>query len=98
VTLAFARLSLAGYLLYGFGYVVPLLRRDLDISETLAGLHASAIAVGIILSGLAGDRFARRLGADGAGRAAVLGVGAASRSSQTRSDWWMPGHCLGLSR
>ena len=77
MTLAFARLSLAGYLLYGFGYVVPLLRRDLGLSESLAGLHASAIAVGIIMSGLAGDRFARRLGADVAGRAAVLSVGAA---------------------
>jgi MFS family permease len=80
VTLAFARLSLAGYLLYGFGYVVPLLRRDLGLSESLAGLHATAIAVGIILSGLAGDRFARRLGADGAGRSAVLAVAAAGFS------------------
>jgi MFS family permease len=78
LTLAFARLSLAGYLLYGFGYVVPLLRQDLGLSETLAGLHASAIAVGIIVSGVAGDAFTRRLGADSAGRAAVLGVGAAS--------------------
>jgi MFS family permease len=77
LVLAFARLSLAGYLLYGFGYVVPLLRQDLGLSDALAGLHASAIAVGIILSGLAGDRVARRLGADGAGRTAVLGVGAA---------------------
>lgn len=78
MTLAFARLSLAGYLLYGFGYVVPILRRDLGLAESLAGLHASAIAVGIILSGVAGDRFARRLGADVAGRTAVLGVGAVS--------------------
>lgn len=78
MTLAFARLSLAGYLLYGFGYVVPLLRLDLGLSESLAGLHASAIAVGIILSGLAGDRFARLLGVERAGRTAVLGVGAAA--------------------
>lgn len=78
MTLAFARLSLGGYLLYGVGYVVPLLRRDLGLSESLAGLHASAIAVGIILSGIAGERFVRRLGTDLAGRASVVAFGAAA--------------------
>jgi MFS family permease len=77
VTLAFARLSLAAYLLYGFGYVVPLLRRDLGLSESIAGLHASAIAIGIILSGVIGDRFVLRLGADRAARASILGIGVA---------------------
>lgn len=76
--LAFARLSLGGYLLYGVGYVVPLLRRDLGLSESLAGLHASAIAVGIILSGIAGERFVRRLGTDPAGRASVVAFGASA--------------------
>jgi len=76
--LAFTRLSLAGYLLYGFGYIVPLLRRDLGLSESIAGLHASAIALGIILSGVVGERLVRRLGADTIARAAVLGIGAAS--------------------
>jgi len=75
--LAFARLSLGGYLLYGFGYLVPLLRRDLGLSESIAGLHASAIAVGIILSGVAGERFVRRLGPEVAARTAILGMGAA---------------------
>lgn len=78
MTLAFARLSLGGYLLYGVGYVVPLLRRDLGLSDSIAGLHASAIAVGIILSGVAGDRFVRRLGPDLAGRASVFAFGAAA--------------------
>lgn len=75
--LAFARLSIGGYFLYGVGYLVPLLRRDLGLSESVAGLHASAIAVGIILSGVAGERFVRRLGLDAAGRAAIVGLGAA---------------------
>ena len=75
--LPFARLSLGGYLLYAFGYIVPLLRRDLGLSESIAGLHASAIAIGIILSGILGERFVRRLGVDVAGRAAILGMGAA---------------------
>lgn len=69
--------ALVGYLLYGFGYIVPLLRRDLGLSESIAGLHASAIAVGIILSGAIGERFVRRLGAGVAARVAVLGAGAA---------------------
>ena len=60
--LPFTRLALAAFLLYGIGYVVPLLRRDFGITESTAGFHASAIAVGTILAGFTADRFVRRLG------------------------------------
>jgi hypothetical protein len=52
VLLPFTRLALSAFLLYGIGYVVPLLRRDLDINATTAGLHASGIAIGTIIAGL----------------------------------------------
>ncbi len=78
MNLPFARLALTGYLLYGFGYVVPLLRRDLVLSESMAGLHASAIAAGIILSGVVGERFVLRAGAGLAARLAAGGLGLAS--------------------
>lgn len=57
---------------------MPLLRRDLGLSESLAGLHATAIAAGIILSGVAGERVVRRLGVGRSARAAVFGAGLAS--------------------
>lgn len=78
VILAVARLAVAAYLLYGFGYVVPVLRRDLGLSESVAGLHASLIAIGIIVSGVVGERVVRRLGPAAATRVATGGLGVAS--------------------
>lgn len=72
--LPFGRLGIAAFLLYGIGYIVPLLRRDLGISDSLAGLHASAVAVGTLLAGIAGERYMRRLGETLAPRAAMLGI------------------------
>jgi MFS family permease len=62
VLLPFTRLSLSAFMLYGIGYVVPLLRRDLDINDATAGLHASGIAIGTIIAGLSADRVSRRIG------------------------------------
>ena len=75
--LPFGRLGIAAFLLYGIGYIVPLLRRDLGISDSMAGLHASAVAVGTLLAGIAGERYMRRLGDTLAPRVAMLGVGIA---------------------
>jgi MFS family permease len=72
------RLGLSAFLLYGIGYVVPLLRRDLGIDDTTAGLHASAIAVGTIISGLSADRVSRRVGVPIAAALATILVAAAS--------------------
>ena len=59
-----------GYLLLGFftfllnvqGNILPFLQRELAIGYGTAALHSSAIAVGMIVTGLSGERVIRRLG------------------------------------
>jgi MFS family permease len=70
--LAFGMLAFYNYLLSGLGPLMPSLREELAVSYTIASLHFSAFAVGMILAGLVGDRFVRRYG-----RRTVFWVGAA---------------------
>jgi len=72
-----------GYLLLGFftfllniqGNILPFLQRELAIGYGLVALHSSAIAVGMIVTGLSGERVIQQLGQ---GRTlAVGGLGAA---------------------
>ena len=65
------RFGVVTYLLYGMGYAVPSLRHDLGLSESLAGLHASTVAAGLIASGLVGERLVRWFGPPIAGRVAA---------------------------
>jgi fucose permease len=59
-----------GYLLLGFftyllniqGNILPYLRAELELGYRAAALHSSAIALGMILIGLQGERVIRRLG------------------------------------
>lgn len=60
-----------GYFLFGFGPVLPLLRDELEVSRTVAGLHGSLIAAGSVTAGLCYPALARRLGR---GRTSWLGV------------------------
>jgi fucose permease len=70
------------YLLLGFlnfaltiqGNVLPFLMSGLGLSYGTASLHSSAIAAGMIVVGLAGDRLARRLGRGLGMRLATFGV------------------------
>ena len=58
------------YLLLGFftftltiqGNVLPFIKAGLDLSYGIASLHSSAVAAGMVLVGLLGDRFVRRAG------------------------------------
>jgi MFS family permease len=52
-------LAVWGYLLYGIGSATPYLRADLHLTDFEAGLHASALAVGILASGFGADAVAR---------------------------------------
>ncbi|MEZ5865536.1 MAG: MFS transporter [Geminicoccaceae bacterium] len=69
-----------GYLLLGFftyllniqGNLLPFLRAELGLEYRAAALHSSAIALGMILVGLFGERVTRRLG-----RARALAFGSA---------------------
>src|ERR1035437_4196271 len=52
-------LAVWGYVLYGIGSATPYLRADLHLTDFEAGLHASALAVGILASGFIADAVAR---------------------------------------
>ncbi|GGM32298.1 sugar MFS transporter [Dactylosporangium sucinum] len=58
----YLQLALWCYFLYGFGPVAPLLRDELHISSTLAGLHGTGFAVGGIVGGAVIPALTRRLG------------------------------------
>ena len=73
--MVYVQLGLYGYFLYGFGPSVNLLREDLGISRTFAGLHGTALACGAIIAGLSGHAAVRRFG-----RGALLWVGVAGLS------------------
>ena len=59
---AYAYLSVWAYVLYGLGNATPYLRTDLGLTDFQAGLHASALAVGVLVAGVAADQIARRVG------------------------------------
>jgi predicted MFS family arabinose efflux permease len=59
---AFSFLALWGYLLYGLGNATPYLRDDLRLTAFEAGLHASALALGVLVAGATADILGRRVG------------------------------------
>lgn len=60
--LAYFMLAYYAYFQASLGPAIPFLRGELGLSYTIAGLHLSAFAVGMMLAGLLGDRLARRFG------------------------------------
>ena len=60
--LAYLMLSYFAYLQAAPGPLMPFLRDELHLSYTVGGLHFSAMAFGMVLSGLVSDRVARRWG------------------------------------
>jgi fucose permease len=60
--LAYLMLAYFAYLQAALGPLMPFLRAELNLNYTLAGLHFSAFALGMVLAGVTGDRFARRWG------------------------------------
>lgn len=70
--------SVIGYLLYGVGAVTAFLAVVLSLSDAEAALHSSALAVGIALAGLAGERLDGLLGARTAHAGAYLLLAIAS--------------------
>ncbi len=51
-----------GWLLYSFNPSVPLLARELHVSNAVAGLHGTAMAVGAVIAAALTPRLVRRLG------------------------------------
>lgn len=62
-----------GYLVNSLSLALPFLRAEFNLSHTVASLHFSAFALGVVIAGLTGDRVTRRLGH---GSALTLGVAA----------------------
>ncbi len=60
--LVYLQLGVYGYILYGLGPAIRLLRDDQDISKTLSGLHGTAMALGAVAVGLVGSRVVQRVG------------------------------------
>jgi predicted MFS family arabinose efflux permease len=60
--LCYAMMGWYAYLQAGVNPAMPFLRADLELSYTLASLHASAFALGMIVAGLTGDRIGAALG------------------------------------
>ena len=49
---SYAAIAVVGYVLYGVGAVAPYLRTQLGLSDAEVGLHSSAMAIGLVLSGV----------------------------------------------
>ena len=58
----FSYLAVYAYMLYGLGNATPYLRDDLRLTGFEAGLHASAMAVGVLIAGFTTDEIAHRIG------------------------------------
>jgi hypothetical protein len=62
VWFSFAYLATWSYLLYGLGNATPYLRAELNLTDFQTGLHASALAVGVLTAGVSADAVGRRVG------------------------------------
>ncbi|MBN2469644.1 MAG: MFS transporter [Anaerolineae bacterium] len=60
--LTFFLLGYFAYMQAALGPVMPFLREELDLSYTVAGLHITLLAAGMIVSGLSGLAVVRRFG------------------------------------
>ena len=58
----FSYLAIWAYLQYGIGNAVPYLRADLHLTDFEAGLHSSALAIGVLAAGVSAHAVARRVG------------------------------------
>ena len=59
---SFSHLAIWAYILYGMGVATPYLRTDLRLTDFEAGLHASAMAVGVLVAGVSVDWVGRLIG------------------------------------
>jgi MFS family permease len=59
---SYAHLAIWAYILYGIGVATPYLKTDLRLTDFEAGLHASAMAFGILVAGVSADSIGRLIG------------------------------------
>ncbi|MBZ0306629.1 MAG: hypothetical protein K8I82_11230, partial [Anaerolineae bacterium] len=63
--MGYLMLAYYAYLQASLGPLMPFLRKEMQLNYTVAGLHFSAFALGMVLAGLTGDRVAERVGRRG---------------------------------
>jgi MFS family permease len=62
IWVSFGYLSTFAFVLYGLGVATPYLKTDLGLTDFQAGLHGSAMAVGVLTAGISADKIARWIG------------------------------------
>ena len=72
--LVYGQLGLWGYFLYGFGPVIPMLRDELAVSNTVASLHASMLSAGSFTAASLYPRLARGFGRGRTARMGMAGI------------------------
>lgn len=60
--MGYLMLAYYAYLQASLGPLMPFLRKEMHLNYTVAGLHFSAFALGMVLAGLTGDRIVERTG------------------------------------
>jgi fucose permease len=60
--MAYAFLAFYSFFINGFGPITPFIKDELGLSYTVASLHFSAFAAGMLIAGLTGNRVVRRVG------------------------------------
>ncbi|HEU4424116.1 MAG TPA: MFS transporter, partial [Pilimelia sp.] len=87
--LAYGHLAAFGYFFYGFGPVVPLLHEELRTSRGVAGLHATAFAVGGLVAATLMPHLVRRFGRQAVAWAGLAGLSAAALGFWAAHALWM---------
>jgi MFS family permease len=73
----YVAIATVGYVIYGLGAMVPYLRDRLGLSDAEVGLHSTALAIGLVLTGLFAARVGDRIGEVAARATALLLLAAA---------------------
>lgn len=87
--LAYGLLAAFGYFFYGFGPVVPLLHEEQGTSRGVAGLHATAFAVGGLVAATAMPHLVRRFGRQVLAWAGLAGLSTAALGFWTVHALWL---------
>ena len=74
---SYAAIAAIGYVVYGLGAIAPYLRTQLGLSGAEVGLHSTAMAIGLVLSGAVAAGLDRRFGEITVRGAAIGGLAVA---------------------
>lgn len=87
--LAYGMLAYYSYMQSSLGPIMPFLREELNLSYTVGGLHVSAFALGMILSGFVGAKVANHFGRNITFWGGALGLAAGSILFMLSPNEWV---------